>query len=112
MPVLRKVELQDINGTPVFLGVIAYTGSSVNNHTTGAAFNNTGNALKGKALLIQASTVCYVTFGTANDAAATTAAGVKLAADEKAIVTMHSDYGWIAAIRDSASGNLRVWELL
>ncbi len=100
------------DGTPVFLGVIAYTGSSVNNHTTGTAFNNTTDALKGKTLLIQASTVCYILPGTANDAAATTANGVKLAVDERVILRMGQSYGWLAAIRDTASGNLRVWELV
>lgn len=101
-------------GAPVFLGVVAYTASSVNNHDTGAPFNDTGDALKGKVLLIQVSTACSVYFGSSNAAAATTANGIYLNPNERAIVYMSpsSGWGWIAAIRDTASGNLRVWELI
>lgn len=105
-----------LNGAPTYLGVIDYTGTSTTNHQASTPFNNTGDALCGKTLLLQASTAMHFRPVTTNTGTVTTANGVKLGVDERAIVTMMpSDTGttecWIAAIRSSASGNLSVWEL-
>lgn len=102
---------QTLNGSPSFLGVIAGTSSSVNNHTTGTAFRNTGEALTGKTLLLQSDATCHILPGTTNAAAATVANGVKLAADERVILTMTREEGWLAAIAPSTTCNVRVWEL-
>lgn len=97
-----------INGVPVFLGVIAAS-TTKNNHDTATPFNNTGSALAGKVLLLQADAACHILPGTANTITATTSNGVKLGADERVIITMNSTYGWLACV---GSANLRVWELL
>lgn len=100
------------SGTPVFLGVIAFGAASLNNHSTAAPFNNTGDGLEGKFILLQATQDVYILPGTTNAAAVTTANGVLISAGERVIIGMRQGYKWLAAIRSSADGNLRVWELL
>ena len=102
-----------LNGTPVFLGVIVAT-TTKSNHDTATPFNNTGEALKGKVLLIQTDTACYVNFGTTNAVTATgsaTGGAVHLADKEKMKVIMNSNYGWIAAVAVSGTSNVQIWEL-
>lgn len=103
------------NGTPVFLGVIIAT-TTKNNHDTATPFNNTGDALKGKLLLLQPDTACWVKFGTANTVTASstaTAGSIYLAARERVIVGMAGGlgYGWIACVAVSGTTNLLVHEL-
>jgi hypothetical protein len=100
-----------LNGSPQFLGVIQSTGASVTNHGTGVPFNNTGVALKAKVLLLQPDAAGYVLGVTTNNAAVTTANGVKLAADERVIVTLLPTEGWLAWISSTGTTNLRVWEI-
>jgi uncharacterized cupin superfamily protein len=96
-------------GEPRLLGVIAYTAASVSNLDTGVPFNATGDGLKGKTVLVQPTTACYILTGVSSATAASTTS-IKLAADEK--VLMHLDtHGVLAAIRVASSGNLLVWEL-
>lgn len=108
---------QSINGAPTFLGVIDYTASSVTNHQASTPFNNTGSALCGKVLLLQPSTDVYVLPVTTNTGTVTTSNGVLLFANERVLLTMTDYFAtnatecWLAAIRSSASGNLRVWAL-
>ena len=99
---------RQLNGTPVLLGAIVAT-TTINNHDTAVPFNNTGIGLGGKVLLLQASAACHIYPGTTNAATATTANGVKLAADERVIITMNSTYGWLAVV---GAATVRVWELL
>lgn len=98
-----------LNGTPVLLGTIVAT-TTKNNHDTAVAFNNTGDALKGKLLMLQPDAACYIDFGTANTGTATTSA-IKLAADERVVVSMTEAHGWVACVSVSGTTNLRVWEL-
>jgi hypothetical protein len=106
--------LGPINGTPIRLGVIEAT-TTKNNHDTATPFSDTGDALEGKVLLMQCSAAANVNFaGTTNavtaSATATNAAyGVKLAADERVIVTMAPGYKWIAVV---GSANCTIWELV
>jgi hypothetical protein len=102
-----------LNGTPVFLGVIVAT-TTKNNHDTASAFNNTGIGLGGKMLLIQSDAACFILPGTANTATATSSNGVKLAADERVVIIMDTtaSYGWLAAVSVSGTANVRVWELI
>jgi hypothetical protein len=106
-----------LNGTPRYLGTIVAT-TTKNNHDTATPFNNTGDALKGKLLLIQTDAACYINFGTTNaitavSSATTGAVSVKLNADERVIVRMdpESGYGWIAALAVSGTANIKVWDL-
>ena len=100
---------QTVIGTPTYLGVIVAT-TTKSNHDTVAAFNNTGEALKGKTLLLHASAACNFTCGTANTVTSVAASdGVYLAANEKLVVTMHEDYGWIAVV---GAASVKVWELI
>lgn len=102
-----------LSGTAKRLGVIQAT-TTKNNHDTTTAFNNTGEALKGKILLLHADAACNVNFGTANDVIAHATVtnanfGVPVAAGERIIVAMHRDYGWIAVV---GTANVTVWELI
>jgi hypothetical protein len=110
----RQEDLQNftklLNGSPSFLGTIVAT-TTKNNHDTATPFNNTGTGLGGKMLLVQPDTACYVYRGTANTATVTTANGVKLAADERKIITLRSEQGWLAALAVSGTCNLKGWEM-
>lgn len=101
----------NLNGTPNYLGVIVAT-TTKNNHDTAVPFNDTGEALKGKVLLIQPDAVCYIYVGTVNTATATTTNGIKVGADERVIIAMGSSYGWLACVSSTGTTNCRVWELL
>ncbi len=102
--------LTHLNGSPQFLGVIVAT-TTKNNHDTAAAFNNTGDALKAKVLLVQPDAACYVLAGTLNTATVTAANGVRLEANEKYVLTMRDSEGWLAGLAVSGTANIRVWEL-
>jgi hypothetical protein len=103
--------IEAVNGSITFLGTIVSAGTAINNHTTASAFNNTGDALGGKVLLLQATAALYLLPGTSNAASVTSTNGVKLGADERVIVTMSGSQGWLAQIPVSGSANLKVWEL-
>lgn len=101
-----------LNGMPIFLGVIDATTTSKTNHEATTPFNNTGEALKGKTLLIQVSAECYIGVTSTSTGTVTTANGVKLAADERVIIMMGQSRGFLAAIHATATANVRVWELV
>lgn len=98
------------SGTPVFLGVIVAT-TTKNNHDTAVPFNNTGDALEGKKLLIQSDADCYLLPGVLNTATVTTSNGVKVFANERVVIGMRQGYKWLAALAVSGTANVRVWEL-
>ena len=100
-----------LNGCPSYLGVIVAT-TTKNNHDTAAAFNNTGEALKGKVLLLQSDAAFYLYPGTTNAATASTTNGVLVAANERVVMVMGSSYGWVAALSVSGTANVKVWELI
>lgn len=99
-----------VNGMPVLLGKIVAT-TTINNHDTATPFNNTGDALKTKVLLIQADAACHIAFGTTNAVTATTA-NLKLSADSIYTFVMGPDYGWLAIVSVSGTTNVKVCELL
>lgn len=104
-------------GAPSFLGAVDYTGISTTNHQASTPFNNTGSALCGMVLLLQPTTDVYILPVTTNTGAVTTANGVLLFANERVELSMTDFFTgnatecWLAAIRSTASGNLRVWKL-
>lgn len=92
------------------LGVVIATTTSQNNNDTATPFNNTGNGLGGKLLLIQPDVACYVATGkTSSVTAATTSK--RLEANERHIINMPSDHLFLAC-RAVATGtvNLQVHE--
>ena len=111
------------SGRPTFLGVLVAT-TSVNNHTTAAPFNNTGNALLGKVLMLQSDAAFYLNVGATNAVTATTSAtgaSMLIQASERVTLTMDDIdgtvkagefFGWLAAIAVSGTANVKVWELL
>jgi hypothetical protein len=108
---LNGLPLADaLNGSPTHLGTIVAT-TTKNNHDTASAFNNTGDALKGKLLMLQPDAACYVLAGTTNAATVTTTNGVKLAADERVLIRMRENQGWLACVSVTGTTNCRVWEL-
>jgi hypothetical protein len=103
-------------GSPVYLGVVDCTNVSKTNHQATTPFNNTGNALCGKPLLIQPSAELFLLPVATNTGAVTTATGVDLTAKERVVILMTSKTGsdntcWLACILSSGTGNLSVWEL-
>lgn len=112
------------SGRPSFLGVLVAT-TSVTNHTTAAPFNNTGNALLEKVLILQPDTQCYVKIVSANNGVATTGAtsdSMLIQPFERVIITMDDldraqsasgeFFGWIACVASAGTTNLKVWELV
>jgi len=107
--------LMGMAGTPVYLGTIIAT-TTINNHDTATPFNNTGDALKGKRLVIQTDAACHVAFGTTNAVTASASAtgnGYYMAANQSLSLRMDpiDEYGWIACVAVSGTANLKVWEL-
>lgn len=106
------------SGTPVYLGTIAYS-TSINNATTAAPFNATG--LQGKILLVQPDSDCFIlpVIGAAGVNVA--AQSPLVSANERVTITMPDQDStvpaleqryWLAVIQSTASGNLKVWELV
>lgn len=103
---------QAISGCPFYLGTIQSTGSSQDNSDTGTPFNGTGDALKGRALLIQADAACYVLPTTAATTAVTSGTGVLIPANGSWTLTLGTSTGWLAVISVSGTANVKVWEVL
>ena len=103
-------------GSFTSLGVLIAT-TSVNNHTTLTPFNNTGNGLGGKVLMIQTDASCYINVGSANTVAAVasaTSASLFIPASYIGIpllLTMKSGDGFLACISVAGTTNLKVWEM-
>lgn len=107
---LSGSQLQDalVGGDPRWLGRIVAT-TTKNNHDTATPFNNTGEALKGKTLLLVASAACHFRTGDTNAVTVATTNGEPLAANEKRAIAMPSDRGWIAVV---GTANVDVFELV
>lgn len=99
-----------IIGSPKFLGVIDGTTTAKTNAEATTPFSASG--LTGKTLLIHASAACFIGMVDTSTGDVTTANGVPLAADEKAIITVHPSYPFLAVIHATATVSLKVWELL
>jgi hypothetical protein len=103
--------LEAVYGSPSYLGTIVAT-TTKNNHDTATPFNNTGDALKTKMLMVQPDAECYILAGTTNGATVTTGNGVYLDANEKFFITMKSGQGWLACVSLAGTTNLKVWEMV
>ena len=99
-----------VYGAPVLLGKIVAT-TTKNNHDTATPFNDTGDALGGKLLVLQSDVACYIKVGKTNAITATTA-DLKLAADQLFYLNLPADYGFIAAVAVSGTANVKVFELI
>lgn len=108
------------SGSPRFLGAISFTSTSKTNNDA-TAFNNTGTALCGKVLLLQTDQDVYILPVNTATGAVTSSNGIKLLAGVTVTITMDDldsrdeageFYGWLAALRVSADGTLKVWELV
>ncbi len=114
-----QFDLATMRSPKARLGTLVAT-TSVNNHSTAVAFNNTGVGLAGKLLLLQPDADCWIEFGTANTVTASisaTSASFFIAAGDSKIVLMDDAvtsttyHGWIACVSVSGTTNLKVWEL-
>jgi hypothetical protein len=102
---------EQVYGPANWLGTIVAT-TTKNNHDTATPFNDTGDGLGGKLLLLQPDAACYVKFGTTNATTVTSSNGLKLAADQFYYVNVPSNYGWVAALAVSGTANVKVFELI
>lgn len=106
-----------LNGYPVYLGTVDATTTSKTNHEATTAFNNTGEALTGKVLLIyNAGSVDIRVHPVATNTGTTTNTrgarfGVPIGPNERVIITMGRLYPWLAVIATSSTANVDVWEL-
>lgn len=103
-----------LNGQPEFLGTIDFTGTSKTNAQASVAFNDTGDTLCGKLLLVQVATGGSAYLGKAVTSTSTVTAtnGVELALKERALWMMPMGVNcFLAALRVSVDGTLKVWWL-
>lgn len=99
-------QLEALNGSPQFLGVIVAT-TTKNNADTAVPFTIPGGAV----ILIQSDTACYVRAATAATGTVTTANGVLIAANEKFTVCLHPEESWVAALAVAGTSNVKVFQL-
>lgn len=126
---------QFLNGAPVFLGALVSAGAAVNNLTTANPFNsaalgpssipgfpmNYSGTLAGKMLLLQ-TTAAGLMLPSVSSAisiaaqtsppASNTQPGVLLGANERVIILMMPNMGWLQWLPSTGAANLFVWELL
>ena len=109
------------SGTPVYLGTIDFTATSKTNAQATTPFNAALPGLLGKILMLQPSQDVYILPVDTSTRAITSSNGILLYAGERVTVTMMDmditdepgeNTPWLAAIRSSADGNLKVWELI
>lgn len=109
-----------LSGSPRYLGTIDFTSASRTNGSGATTpFNTAG--LTGKKILLQADQDVYILPVATVSGAVTAANGVKLNSGERVVISMDDSdskapagelYAWLAALRVSADGNLKVWELV
>lgn len=108
-----------LSGSPRYLGTIDFTSSSRTN-AVGASTTFNTSGLQAKVLLLQPSQDVYILPVATNNGAVTSTTGIVIYANERVILTMDDTdaqtpagelYAWLAALRVSADGNLKVWEL-
>ena len=100
---------QALYGDAVLLGTIVAT-TTKDNGDTSVPFNNTGEQLKGKLLLIQSDVAVYIKQNSTASAGVTAANGVKVLADEKFFVNMRSNKGYLSVLPVSGTANVKVFE--
>lgn len=100
-----------LNGSPSYLGTIDATTTSKTNHQATTPFNNTGDGLSGKVLLIQSNSDVFLLPVSTNTGTVTTTTGVKIRADERVMLTMTQRHNWLAVICASGTANVRIWEM-
>lgn len=116
--VSESIVVQD--GSLRYLGTIDFTSTSRTNAQATTPFNDTSPALAGKHLILQTSQDVYILPVQTSTGTVTSTNGFTLYAgetksfwmddfDERAVAG--EPYAWLAALRVSADGNLKVWEL-
>ena len=103
--------LQAMSGSPQHLCTIVAT-TTKNNHDTAVAFNNTGDALKSRPLLLQSDAAFYVRGVTTNDGTVTETNGVYVQALQPWVLWLRSDEGWVACLAVAGTATVRVFELI
>lgn len=115
--VSESIVVQD--GSLRYLGVIDFTATSKTNAQASVAFNASG--LQGKHLILQTTQDVYILPVQTSTTAITATNGFTMFAGETKSFWMDDAdskapagelYAWIAALRVSADGNLKVWELV
>lgn len=111
---LRNINhpLLTLSGSPRLLGVIDFTSTAKTNAEATTPFNAADPALGGKVLLLQATQDVFVLPVSDSTGDAASATSVLLYAGERVILTMDSVNMWLSAVRSTADGNLKVWELV
>lgn len=115
--VSESIVVQD--GSLRYLGVIDFTNVSKTNAQATAPFGATG--LQGKHLIMQCTQDVYILPVASSTGTVTSTNGFTMYAGETKSFWMDDvdskapageSYGWLAALRVSADGNLKVWELV
>lgn len=101
-----------LQGQPTYLGTIDFTGTSKTNGQATIPFNNTGETLCGKLLLLQPTQGVYIGKSGTSGGTVTAVNGVELDPKERVVWLMPQGVNcYIAALRVTADGNLKVWWL-
>lgn len=116
MAILRSRQdgeiIAKLSGSFDKLGDIVFSSAAKTNHTTSVAFNDTGDALAGKVLALQADQDFYLlTVANQSSTDVTSATGMKILANERVEIAMSSAHGYLSVLRVSADGTLKVWEM-
>lgn len=106
-----SVAIEVESGEPNYLGVIDATATSKTNAQATAPFNAAAPGLALMNILIQPDVDCYVLPVTTSAGTVSSTNGVKITAGERVLIGLTELKPWIAVIRDTASGNIRFWEM-
>lgn len=103
-------------GSPRYLGTINAGTTAKTNAEASTPFAATGDALKGKMLLIVTDAAVRLHGVATSDGDVTTTRnaagfGVPLAADERVVIRVVDDYPYLSVITASGSANVDIWEL-
>lgn len=107
-------------GSLRYLGTIDFTNTSKTNAQATTPFEAASPSLAGKHLILQASQDVYILPVTSSTGTVTSTNGFTMYAGETKSFWMDDYderavdgevYAWLAALRVSADGNLKVWEL-
>jgi hypothetical protein len=116
---LRGDALSDaLNGYPVYLGTVDATTTSKTNAQASSAFANSGDALRGKVLMIQNAGSVSIRIHPVSSSTGTvanargTGFGPEIQPGERVYIRMGETYPYLAVIATSSTASVDFWEMI